>query len=109
MFRILLIPIILFITACATSTHSFISQEYDNEMFNFFEGYYTYQQFDSICVADTLDKDLENWHMLPLRDYESKDNVSQYIYIKSLGENESIYRLQIINDSTYKITKRITR
>ena len=77
-------------------------------MLNVFEGYYNKCQFDSICVADTLDMDLNNWLIVPLRDYETKKNVSQYIYIKSLGKHESIYRVYKIDDNTYKITKRIT-
>ena len=77
-------------------------------MINSFDGYYTSYQLDSICVADTLEP-LNQWYMIPLRDDETKQNVSQYLYIKSLGQYESIYRVQIINDSTYKITKRITK
>ena len=40
---------------------------------------------------------------------ETKENVSQYMFIKSLGEHESIYRVQKIDKDLYKITKRITQ
>lgn len=84
-------------------------EEYGTIMVNAFEDYYTKAQFDSICQTDTISANLKDWYMIPLRDSESKENVSQYMYIKRLGNNESIYRLQEINKNRYKITKRITR
>ena len=82
---------------------------YGTSMSNAFEGYYSKAQFDSICYADTILPDLGMWHQLPLIDYETGENVSQYLYIKSLGKNECIYRVHIITNDLYKITKRITR
>lgn len=78
-------------------------------MQNAFEGYYTKVQFDSICRADTLKNDLGAWYLVPMKDDETKENVSQYLYIKSLGQNEIIYRVHMINPNKYKITKRITK
>lgn len=100
--------IILFVCACTSVKKPFVT-EYDNIMFNEYENVYTQCQFDSICNVDTLDNNLGTWIMLPLRDYETKENVTQYMFIRSLGENECIYRVQKINDNTYKITKRITK
>lgn len=78
-------------------------------MVNEYEGYYTQCQLDSICVADTLELNLDNWIVIGLRDDDTKENVTQYLFIKSLGEKENIYRVQKIDDDTYKITKRITK
>lgn len=97
--------------SCSSSknTHSETQpQETYEIMFNVFEGYYSKCQLDSICIADTLDMDLNNWIVVPLKDYETKKNVSQYVYIKSLGKHETIYRVYKIDDNSYKITKRIT-
>lgn len=96
------------ILSCSKPTNSIV-QEYDNHMFNAFNGYYTAYQLDSICTTDSIEHNLNQWYIIYLKDYETKENISQYLYIKSTGQNESIYRLQIINDSIYKITKRITK
>lgn len=106
--KLLFIPILLLIIACSTTRTPFVT-EYDTQMMNSFEGYFTVEQFDSICAADSIESDLNMWHMIPLRDAETKENVSQYLYIKSLGEHENIYRVQKIDSVIYKITKRITK
>lgn len=100
--------IFIFIT-CSTKTIQTVYQQGDLDMFNEYEGYYSQYQLDSICVVDTLEIDLNKWLYIPLRDDETKENVSLYLYIKSLGEHESIYRVQKINNDLYKITKRITK
>lgn len=82
---------------------------YGVTMENSFEGYYSLWQFDSICNVDKIDRDLSKWYFIPFRDYETKENVSQYMYLKELGQYEIIYRLQKIDDNRYKITKRITK
>lgn len=97
----------LFICAC-TSLNTSFTTEYNNTMRNEYEGYYTQYQLDSICGVDNIENDLSKWIIIGLRDDESKENVSQYIYIKSLGENECIYRVQKMENGLYKITKRIT-
>ena len=101
---------ILSFMACSSTKAPIIPMvEYDNYIFNSFECYYTQFQLDSICVADTLEYDLNKWIFIPLRDTKTKENVSQYMLIKSLGEHESIYRVQKIDKDLYKITKRITQ
>lgn len=98
----------MIVCAC-TTTKTPYTQEYDNLMVNEYEGYYNKHQLDSICIVDTIEPNLEKWHILGLRDGETNENVTQYLYIKTLGEFESIYRVQKINDDRYKITKRITK
>lgn len=106
--KILLFFFIFFIISCGNQTkNTCVYTQYDLDMFNQYEDYYTKSQLDSICVADTLDNDLNNWLLIPLKDGESYEKVSLYMYIKTLGEHESIYRVQKINDNLYKITKRI--
>lgn len=106
--KYIFIFIFLFVLGCTTISTPFTT-EYNNQMFNSFSGYYNTQQFDSICITDSIEHDINHWIILYLKDDETKENISQYLYIKSLGKSEQIYRLQIINDSTYKITKRITK
>ena len=69
---------------------------------------FTYTQFDSICVADTIPANLSLWKAYSSRDYETNSIITEYLYIKRLGANEEMFRLIMVNDSTYNIYKRIT-
>ena len=95
---------------CACGTKKAVVDEYvtGNVMKNAFESTFTYSQFDSICKADTIPVNLTDWHIVYIRDYETREVKIQYLFIKRLGKNESIYRLETIDDSKFKITKRIT-
>lgn len=106
--KYLLLGILLFVSAC-TSIQKTFTTEYDTQMMNEYEELFTQWQLDSICNADYLEHDLELWNILYLRDYETKENITQYFYIQSLGENECIYRVQKMANGLYKITKRITK
>ena len=77
-------------------------------LFNSFERVFTPIQFDSICIADRLNKNLAKWHQFATRDGETNEVFVEYMYIKQLGQNEIIYRLLKTRDGKYKITKRIT-
>ena len=101
---------LIFTVACSPNyTVESSNDVYGAHMLNAFENYYTKAQFDSICDVDNINPDLQQWHILSLRDYETNENVSQYLYIKSLGANEIIYRVHPLDSNTYKITKRITK
>ena len=69
---------------------------------------FSYAQFDSICVADTIPADLNLWKLYSATDYETNATIDEYMYIKRLGKDEEIFRLMMVNDSTYNIYKRIT-
>lgn len=45
------------------------------------------RQLDSAFVADTLDPNLENWLNVAFVDYETKEKIVKYLYIK---ENTNI-------------------
>ena len=108
--KFLLILLFIFVCACSTfKTNIETSEVFGSKMQNAFEGYYTIEQFDSICIADTINPNLNEWQKLAIKDYESGEDASQYFYIKSLGEHENIYRVFYVNDSILKITKRITK
>lgn len=98
---------VLIVAACGVTGKSF-APAYDNVMYNRFDGNFTGVQLDSICTADTLDRNLANWTVVPFRDGETNGDIYLYMYIKSLGERECIYRLRIMGDDKYRITKRIT-
>lgn len=109
-----LIPILILLFSfigCSTYKPVNIDNEYTfgAKMMNAYEGYYSAYQFDSICKVDDINSNLNDWQKLSIQDYENGVDASQYFYIKSLGKNEIIYRVFMVNDSVYKITKRITR
>ena len=76
-------------------------------MYNIYEKEFTIYQFDSICKADKLLKDLNKWHQLKVKDGETHEEFIEYMYIKSYNRNyDCIYRLVKVNNNIYKITKR---
>lgn len=82
---------------------------FETQMMNEYEQVFTQWQLDSICDVDGISHDLNVWYQAAMKDYETKENVTQYFYIHSLGEYECIYRVQKLENGTYKITKRITK
>ena len=68
---------------------------------NWMRGNYSVVQLDSMCVSDTL-PNLSKWEKLYLKDEETKDNITIYIYSKS----NAIYKVEKISDDSVKITKR---
>lgn len=108
---ILIISLSLSIYSCKTNeqiNNDNTEINFGGQMYNVFEDYFNLAQFDSICTADRISKDLNKWHKLYGKDGETKQQTIIYMYIKSLGNSECIYRLVKYNDSKYKITKRIT-
>ncbi len=85
-----------------------IENVYGLSMRNMYERVYTPYQFDSICKADHISKDLNKWHIFASRDGETGEPFQEYMYILSSRDKEIIYRLIKTNNGNYKITKRIT-
>lgn len=84
-------------------------QNYGTSMKILYEKDFTHAQFDSICVADTLPMDLEQWKPYSSIDYETSQGITEYLFIKSLEKDgEVIYRLIVVDEDTYNIYKRIT-
>jgi len=108
-FEIIFLFVALFISIGCKSNKSIIDSTDNNFMYNAFEKEFTYMQFDSICIADTIDNDLKNWYSLSLLDGETDTPFTEYFYIKSVGNDECTYRLYITDDNTYKISKRIRK
>ena len=70
-------------------------------MINQMKGNYSNIQLDSMCVVDTL-PNINNWEKLYLKEYETKDNITIYVYSKS----NTIYKVEKINNDSVKIIKR---
>ncbi len=53
---------------------------------------YNAYQVDSMCVADALPSNFNGWIKRTYSDYETKQNIDRYMFIKELNEyNEMIY------------------
>lgn len=64
-------------------------------------------QLDSICMADTLSNNLQNWHRAMYIDFETRDTLYKYTFIKKYSETEeAIYIINEYRDSL-SINKRI--
>ena len=72
---IFIIPILIIIS-CSTPKQVIEQQEIKFEQ-------YSIEKLDSICITDTLSSNLNLWHKLELRDYESKIVTIRYMYIKN--------------------------
>lgn len=83
---------------CTPAAHNYNTYMYS------IKGIFTQPQLDSICISDTLPK-LELWNKLPIVDYESKEVLSEYFFIK----NDSVYRVEYYKKDSIKITKRIKK
>ena len=78
-------------------------------MVNTMKGKYSYAQFDSMCIADTLPKSLTDWKFLGLMEYESRDKHSLFLYMKANGRYETVYKVEELMNDSVKITKRIIK
>jgi len=76
-------------------------------MFNAMNGKYSYAQFDSMCVADTLPSDLTMWKSIGFVDYETNAKNKLFLYMKSNGRNETMYKVEDTSDDSIKIIKRL--
>ena len=108
---LVVVSLFFFMIGCGPGKH--LPQNQDNNlsysMQILFEKNFTMYQFDSLCVADTLPINFEKkWiKNQSLYDYETNKPIEQYYYIKRLGQNESFYRLIIIDEETYNVFKRV--
>lgn len=67
---------------------------------------FTQQQLDSICIADTLPLNIDDWIHLDSRDYETGKIIRQYIFYRN-NNFETIYTVsKIENENKYLIQKR---
>lgn len=65
-----LILILLLLISCGTPQYVSPTREYITS------------NIDSICQVDTLPTNSEDWILNPLRDYETREGIIQYLYIK---------------------------
>jgi len=98
---------LLFITIISCSPVSWQQIGNGETMRNDYEVEFTKSQFDSVCNKDGLPTDLSLWLSNHMRDYETKEAIYRYMYIKRMDSLEVIYILDLDGDK-YNFSKRIT-
>lgn len=70
-------------------------------------GSYSARQFDSLCNADTLPTDLDEWQTFAAKDYETRRSITVWFYMKENGKFETVYKVESFKDGdSMRITKR---
>ena len=108
-FKTLLFSIIFLLMGCGTVKET-TSQEWteiglDGYMVKTFDRELTPIQLDSLCVADTLSRNLNEWIRMPFYNVETQKQVIQYLYIKA-SDNETLYTVQEMSNNVYYVTRR---
>lgn len=108
-FKTLLFSIIFLLMGCGTVKET-TSQEWaeiglDGYMVKTFDRELTPIQLDSLCVADTLSRNLNEWIRMPFYNVETRKQVIQYLYIKA-SDNETLYTVQEMPNNVYYVTRR---
>jgi hypothetical protein len=67
---------------------------------------YNAQQVDSMCVVDVLPRDLNDWIRRTYSDYETKEYVTRYMYIKELNDNREMIYIVTPRGEIYVVSKR---
>lgn len=98
---------LLFITIISCSPVSWQQIGNGEVMRNDYEVVFTKSQFDSVCNKDSLPTDLSLWLSNHMRDYETREAMYRYMYIKRMDSLEVIYILDLDGDK-YNFSKRVT-
>lgn len=106
--KLLFLAMLMTLVCCGTVTYV-DTTNYGQTMEKTFDKMFSATQFDSICKADTIPSSLNSWEKSPILNDETEKYEYEYFYIKSLGKNQCIYRLEPSDKSdSVRITKRIT-
>lgn len=67
---------------------------------------YTSFQLDSMCVADTLPQNLNEWLGKSYTDSETKKRITRYMYIKQLTDTGELIYIVTPRESLFIVKKR---
>ena len=74
---------------------------------NSIKGTYNEYQLDSICNVERLPDDLTKWHGTYLIDYETNEQIKQYVFIKESNRKGEVIYTITVEDSIYHFRKRV--
>lgn len=108
-FKALLFFIIFLLMGCG-SVKETTSQEWaeiglDGYMITTFDKTLNGVQLDSLCRAENIASDLEEWVRMSLYNQENKTQVTQYLFIK-INDAETLYTVQDRFNGLYYVTIR---
>ena len=66
----------------------------------------TRAQLDSLCAADELSNDLNDWMTTTFVDYESNMRVTKHVWVNAVSEDEEVTYIIVPTDTLYDFTKR---
>ena len=96
----------IFIFVCCGSYNYVDTSKYGQSMEQSYNKMFSIEQFDSICKADNISYNLDDWEKMPIQDDETEAYEYMYMYIKSIDNTQCIYRLE---KTSYKDSVRITK
>lgn len=76
-------------------------------MYNAFNISATQAQFDSICVADTIPNNLNEWSRMSYTDFETKERIVKYFIVRQKDNGCEYSYILVPKDKMYKIVKRV--
>lgn len=80
----------------------------DSVMMLLIDDTFNRHQIDSLCLADGLSANINEWIALSFIDDETQSMVYEFVYIKEIKEDEITYRIIVIDEEHFKINKRLT-
>lgn len=110
--KIFLFSIIFLLMSCGTIKET-TSQKWaeiglDGYMITTFDKTLNGVQLDSLCRAENIASDLEEWVKMSLYNQENKTQVTQYLFIK-VNDAETLYTIQDQFNGLYYVTIRRIR
>lgn len=102
----LIILLSVLVLSCGVKNTEFLT--YGGKMETAYEQLLTANELDSVLVKECVPTDMGKWKASVYKDFEDGSDMTEYLYIKSLGKNETIYRAERRGDK-FKLSKRITK
>lgn len=111
---IIFISVLFSFTGCGVFTKIFHKENKDNTEIvlgaeqNMYQTTYKYSvtQVDSMCVADYLPRNFDEWLKRSYTDYETNQTVARYLYIKELNNNNEMIYIITPKGEIYVVSKR---
>jgi len=66
-------------------------------------------QLDSLCVADTLSTNFENWIEVGFHDYETERTIVRYLFIKRANSESEVIYTVTQQDTLFNVNKRMIK
>ena len=99
--------VLFLLISCTPIVSIYDSPDKGDKMFRTMNGLYSIEQFDSMCISDTIPNSFSEWVESGFKDYETGEKIRLYLYMKENGKTEYVYRVEVLKNDSVKITKRV--